>query len=86
MKKKKFPEEEIIAVLKEGDSGIATPELCCKRDIIAAPTTDGSRSMEAQRSVTPRGSGPLRKGIAACAKLKSALRGQEQPMGLDDGY
>lgn len=35
MKKKRFPEEEIIAVLKEGDSGIATPELCCKRDIIA---------------------------------------------------
>lgn len=35
MKNKRFTEEQIIAVLKEGDSGLATPELCRKHGISA---------------------------------------------------
>ncbi|MDB4468185.1 transposase [Verrucomicrobiales bacterium] len=35
MKKKQFTKEQIIAVLKESDSGIAKPALCRKHGISA---------------------------------------------------
>jgi putative transposase len=33
MKRKRFTEEQIIGVLKEGEGGMATPELCRKHGI-----------------------------------------------------
>lgn len=33
MKRKRFTEEQIIGVLKEGEAGTATPELCRKHGI-----------------------------------------------------
>ncbi len=33
MKRKRFTEEQIIGVLKEGEAGMATPELCRKHGI-----------------------------------------------------
>jgi putative transposase len=33
MKWKRFNEEQLIAILKEGEAGMATPELCRKHGI-----------------------------------------------------
>ena len=41
MKKKRFSEEQIIAVLKEAEAGARTAELCRQHGISQAPAATG---------------------------------------------
>lgn len=36
LKKSRFTESKIVAVLKEGEAGVAVAELCCKHGISSA--------------------------------------------------
>jgi hypothetical protein len=49
MKRSKFSEHEIVAILKEADAGASVKEVCGSAGSARRPTTSGSRSTGALR-------------------------------------
>ena len=55
MRKSRFTEEQIIAVLKEHQAGVPVAELCRKHGISDATFSSGGRNMAGWKCPTPSG-------------------------------
>jgi hypothetical protein len=50
MRKSRFSDEQIIAILKEGESGVPAADLARRHGVSQNPSTTGGRSTAASRS------------------------------------